>query len=207
MKKIIYILSFMAIGILSSCTKDFEEINTNPAQFLTPDAEPVFSSTVKRTADLMGNNNVDFLWEYSHIINKSGRYNGGNDTYWQQTYVEVLGNLKQLRELYKNNPGYANRIQILNIWECYVYAMMVGTYGPVPYSKALEMTPSVGYDDENSIYASLLTRLKAASDAIVVTGDKFSPDILYGGDLTKWKKFANSLRLRLALTVQLNIPA
>lgn len=207
MKKIIYILSFMAIGMLSSCTKDFEEINTNPAQFLTPDAEPVFSSTVKRTADLMGNNNVDFLWEYTHIINKSGRYNGGNDSYWQQTYVEVLGNLKQLRELYKNNPGYANRIQILNIWECYVYAMMVGTYGPVPYSKALEMTPSVGYDDENSIYASLLSRLKAASDAIVVTGDKFNPDILYGGDLTKWKRFANSLRLRLALTVQLNIPA
>ncbi|WP_316828785.1 SusD/RagB family nutrient-binding outer membrane lipoprotein [Pedobacter miscanthi] len=207
MKKIIYILSFMAIGILSSCTKDFEEINTNPAQFLTPDAEPVFSSTVKRTADLMGNNNVDFLWEYTHIINKSGRYNGGNDSYWQQTYVEVLGNLKQLRELYKNNPGYANRIQIINIWECYVYAMMVGTYGPVPYSAALEMTPSVRYDDENSIYTSLLARLKAASDAIVLTGDKFNPDILYGGDLTKWKKFANSFRLRLALTVRSNIPA
>jgi hypothetical protein len=207
MKKIIYILSFIAIGMLSSCTKDFEEINTNPAQFLTPDAEPVFSSTVKRTADLMGNNNVDFLWEYSHIINKGGRYNGGNDTYWQQTYVEVLGNLKQLKELYKDSPGYANRLQIINIWECYVYAMMVGTYGPIPYSAALEMSPSVKYDDENTIYASLLTRLKAASDAIVVTGDKFNPDILFGGDLTKWKKFANSFRLRLALTVRSNIPA
>jgi hypothetical protein len=207
MKKIIYILSFLAIGILGACTKDFEEINTNPAQFLTPDAEPVFSSTVKRTVDLMAGNNVDFLWEYSHIVNKSGRYGGGNDTYWQQTYVEVLGNLKQLKELYKDNPGYANRLQIVNIWECYVYAMMVGTYGPVPYSAALEMTPSVKYDDENTIYASLLTRLKTASDAIVLTGDKFNPDILYGGDLTKWKKFANSFRLRLALTVQRNIPA
>lgn len=206
MKKIIYILSIASVGLLGSCTKNFEAINTNPAQFVSPDAEPVFSSTVKRTVDLMAGNNVDFLWEYSHIINKSGRYGGGNDTYWQQTYVEVLGNLKQLKELYKDNPGYSNRMQIANIWECYVYYMMVSTYGPVPYSAALEMTPSVKYDDENTIYASLLERLKVSSDGIVLTGDKFSPDILYNGDLTKWKKFANSLRLKLALQIQLNIP-
>ena len=192
-----------------SCTKNFDNLNKNPAQFYSPDPETVFSGAVKNMVETMGNNNVDRLWEYSHIIYKGNRYTTGdeNGSVWQRLYVRVLSNLQQIKVLYKDNPLYTNRLQIAEIWQCYTYAYLVAMYGPVPYSQALNPDiTEIKFDGEAEIYTSLLSRLKIASDAIKLDGDKFSPDIMYGGDLLKWKKFANSLRLRLALRSQLVIP-
>jgi hypothetical protein len=190
-----------------SCTKNFDKLNTNPSQFATPDAESILTGVFKSTVDRLETNNMTWLWEYSHIIEITGRYNTGDDNTWNTMYVNALGNLRQLKKLYGADPAYANRVAIANIWECYVYAYLVGTYGAVPYSQAGTTGNVITYDDENTIYKSLLDRLKQSSDAISLTGDKPTPDAIYGGDLTKWKKFANSLRLRIALRCQRNLPA
>jgi hypothetical protein len=209
MKKIIFLCALLISA--SSCTKNFDNLNTNPSQFASPDPESIMTGVFKATADRFQNNNTTYFWEYSHLIEPSSgqRYNtGGTDSGpWNDLYLKVLGNIRQLKNVYGTNTLYANRVAIANIWECYVYGYLVGTYGPIGYSNAGKASPVVLYDDENTVYASLLSRLKDAAAAINPTGDKPTTDIIYGGDLTKWVKFAHTLRLQLALRCQRNLPA
>jgi len=208
MNKLRYLCVLLIIITASSCTKNFDKLNTNPSQLAVPDMDPVLTQVFKMTADRSENENLVFFWEYTHIIEPTGqRYSAGDDGLWGDFYTIGIGNLRQLRNLYGGNPAFANRVAIVNIWECYLYSYLVATYGPLPYTQAGTAAPYVAYDDENTIYISLLSRLKDAYNAINVNGDKLTTDLIFGGDMTKWKKFANALRLRIALRCQRNVPA
>lgn len=211
MKKKIYIYTCVLLVIVgaSSCTKNFDKLNINPSQLLAPDMEPVLSQVFKTTSDRSETENFNTFWEYGHLIEPTGqRYNAGDDGLWQDFYVTGLGNLRQIKKIYAGNPKYTNRVAIANVWECYLYYYLVSTYGPIPYSKAGLAASHIPYDDETTIYASLLSRLKDASTAISgnLSGDKLAVDMIYGGDLTKWLRFTNSLRLKIALTCQRSNP-
>jgi hypothetical protein len=207
MKKIIYI-AVLLVATTVSCTKKFTEINTNPSSFSSTEPANVLPGVFYTTLNRFALTNIQNLWEYGHLIQQPGRYNQGADANWNDMYVKVLGNTYQLKKLFKDNPAYSNTMAIADIWECYVYAFLVGSYGPCPYTHMGDTSsPFVPYDDENTIYTSLLTRLKADAAAIKTTGgDKFTQDPIYSGDMSKWIKFANTLRLRIALTVQKNLP-
>lgn len=192
-----------------SCTKNFDKINTNPNALATPDIEPVLSYAFKVTADRASIENYNTFWEYGHLIEPTGqRYNAGDDALWGDLYQNVLGNIRQLHRLYDGNPKYTNRMAIAAIWECYAYYYLVSTYGPIPYTHAGSTNQYIPYDDENTVYIALLDKLKAANAAIAANmgGDKLTTDLIYGGDLTKWLHFGNSLRLRIALNCQRNVP-
>jgi hypothetical protein len=208
MKKTIQILIVLLISTTFSCTKNFTELNTDPSRFTTTSPESVLTGVYLNTINKLESNNISFLWEYGHIVDPAGRYLGGDEATWTTMYINVLGNTEQIKKLYQGNPGYTNRMAITDMWECYVFAYLVGTYGPVPYSNAFNTSiTDVEYDDENTIYTSLLARLKADAAAINVNGDKLTTDVIFNGNLTQWIKFANSLRLRIALRVQNNLPA
>ncbi|HVH09246.1 MAG TPA: SusD/RagB family nutrient-binding outer membrane lipoprotein [Gemmatimonadales bacterium] len=88
------------------------------------------------------------------------------------------------------------------IMKSYVFSVMTDAMGDIPYSEALQgsanLTPK--YDSQRGIYTALFADLTKASQEIDPTGIGFATgDIMYGGDMTEWRKFANSLRLRLAL--------
>jgi len=216
MKKTIKYLGVLLVIMVASCTKDFQKINTNPASFVAAEPEAVLPGVMFTTINTFENANVTTLWEFSHWVDPyAERYNANNDGAWTTFYVNVLGNTTQLKKLFLGNPAYTNRMAITDIWECYVYAYMVGTWGPVPYSKAgVTSSSDIEYDSENAIYTSLLTRLTADAAAIKVTGgDGFASDPIYPPSsnpgslqMSRWIKFANSLRLRIALTVQNNLP-
>lgn len=198
----------MLIAIfLQSCQNDWNELNKNPNQLEKPAPELVMNNVFRISIIQMANNNMNYLWPYANQITvSSSRYNTQNDGNWQTLYVNVLGNIAQLKKLYSGDAKYNNRIQIANIWECYIYAYLVGLHGPVPFSESMSSNKTIKYDSENEIYTGLLGRLKKASDEIDLKGDKLSPDPILGGDNLKWKKFANSLRLRIALRCIKNIP-
>jgi hypothetical protein len=209
MKKLIYLLALIAIAF-QSCTKDFEEINQNPAQFNAPAPEAIFTGVMKTSVDLMASHNMSYMWSYSHLLSIEGgtsRYNTGDDNTWNRTFINVLSNNRQIINRYKDKPGFNNRVQMSLIWESYMFAYLVGLYGPIPYSDAFKTDLSaIKFDSENDVYIGLMDRLKKSSDALVIGGDSFKPDVLLAGDILKWKKFANSLRLRLALRCQKNLP-
>jgi hypothetical protein len=206
MKKITYLTVILLVSLMS-CTKNFNKLNTNPNAFSSPDFDPVMSYVFKNTTDQMENDNWGYLWEYGHVVDPYGeRYNAGDNSRWNTYYINVLGNIRQLENLYGNNPGYSNRIAIAHIWECYIYYQLVATYGPIPYTHAGDKTPVILYDDENTVYTSLLSKLKTAASSITLTGDKMTTDLIFNGNLTQWIKFGNALRLKIALQVQKNLP-
>jgi len=79
----------------------------------------------------------------------------------------------------------------------------VDIFGNVPYSQALDITKIAPvYDDAATIYQDLLTRIDAALGNLDATSASFgSADIIYGGDVSKWIKFANSLKLKIGITL------
>ncbi|MEJ2187218.1 MAG: SusD/RagB family nutrient-binding outer membrane lipoprotein, partial [Gemmatimonadota bacterium] len=88
------------------------------------------------------------------------------------------------------------------IMKSYLYSVMTDAMGDIPYSEALKgdsvLHPK--YDSQQSIYTALFADLKTASDEIAPAGIGFSSgDLMYDGDMSEWRKFANSLRLRLAM--------
>lgn len=210
MKNLKYIAICIAALLATSCTKKFDQLNTNPAQLQTPDLEPVMTQVFKTTGDRMGTEAMTYFWDYQQIINAFNydRYSTNDDALWTDFYITGLGNLRQLKKIYGQRAGFKNRLAIIDTWECFLYSYLVGVYGSVPYSKAGLADTHVPYDDENAIYTDILNRLTADYQAYDVTSgtDKLSTDVIFGGDLTKWRKFTNFMRLKLAIRCQRNLP-
>lgn len=202
MRRIIYILLITG-AVITSCKK-ITDINTDPTQFTSVTPEATMNAVFRVTPYVLTPGPVQNLWEVANWTSPGGRYNtfdGG--TLWQQSYVTILQNLEQLIKTYGNDTGFVNRVQIARIYKSFIHSVLVGSYGPIPLSQAnnANYLTSVMFDTEDSVYSSLLTTLKDASSKIntAKTLDKLPYDVIYGGDLLKWKKFANTLRLKIAL--------
>ncbi len=91
-----------------------------------------------------------------------------------------------------------NQLAVARIMKAYFFAQVTDMWGDVPYSDALSGVVTPKYDAQKDIYTDLLKELKEAP-ALFDGGAAVKGDILFEGDATKWKRFANSLRMVLAL--------
>ncbi len=209
MKRSIYIFIVLA-GLLSACTKNFTQKNTDPNQFLSVSPEATIESAVRSLNNQMANYNATKYWDISNQIIVGTRYDVTDGGLWQTAYVSVLENLKQIEVNYGGDTSYNNRVQIARILKCYTYSILAGNYGPIPITQAnnLNNLSSILYESEDSAYSYILTNLKDATSKIKLTGDKLSYDVVYpGGTITNWIKFANTLRLKIALRCMRNMGA
>jgi hypothetical protein len=205
MKK--YFIFIIAVCMLWSCTKNFQQINTDPVSFGTATPETILNNVFKRTNDALAYKNQEMAhWIYLTRIG-GGRYDVSDQGFWQNMYVNVLENIQQIFNQYGNDSVYVNRVQIARIWQSYVYSMLVANYGPIPTTQANNTNnlTTVLFESEDSVYLRILNTLKDAAATINLTKDKLGVDVIYGGDLLKWKKFANTLRLRIALRCMKNL--
>lgn len=209
MKKSLYLFSIVCL--LMSCTKGFEKINADPNNPSVVEPDFLLTSSILRTMNLFGGemNRVVFFNYTHHFSGFQGefqRYNysqSSNNTYWRNMYIQCLQPMNQIELKYANTPSYKNRVTIARIWKAFIFSNAVSIWGGVPKSMALSGDPSIPYEKEEDIYYALLDELKVLANAIDLNGDKYTKDAdkIYGGDLLKWKKFANTLRLRLALRI------
>lgn len=211
MKKYI-IAGFILSVLFISCAKDFNDMNTDPTQFTDATPEGALQGSFRRLNDFMANNNTNRWWDIAHLMNAGSRYNVEDAGLWQNMYVNVLEPINQLKLTYGADTAYGNRIQIARIWECYAYSILVGNYGPVPRSEANDRDhmASIKYDPEDSVYAYILNTLKDAVSKFNLnrTKDKLAYDVIYGtgaSATTNWVKFANTLRLKIALRCYKNL--
>src|SRR5258708_26544001 len=206
-----YIIILMATaGLLFSCTKDFTQKNTDPTQFKTVSPEATIESAVRSLNIQMGNYNTTKYWDISNQVIVNSRYDVTDAGLWQTLYVSVLENLKQIEVNYGSDTTYNNRMQIARILKCYAYSILTGHFGPIPITQAnnLNNLSSILYGSEDSAYSYILTNLKDAASKIKPAGDKLSYDVVYpGGTVTNWIKFANTLRLKIALGCMRNMAA
>lgn len=212
--KNIYTLLLGAVALFATgCSDDFGDMNT-PSDATTT-VEPKFffnkmETQVFRDYQRVINLYGDLYSQYwSNTVNsfESGRYEYNNDWVgrgWEQFYTEILRRSVAIDEMYGENELYQEAIAIKNVWMVYYWSRMTDYYGDMPYFNA-GTGESVPYTSQEEIYRDLFKVLDEAIPKI--TGDAAqyqygsSYDLIYGGDVMKWKRFANSLRLRLAMRV------
>jgi len=209
--------------LLSACTEKLEDMNVDVKNATTTSPESFFGASVLNLARLMGQNfsgpSVDMpvgvglylsqqLTNATHTTEPRYFYDGNTD--WDFVYKSVLRNLYEAEKLLVaeqanggENLEIANKLASIAILKVYTYTVLVDIFGNVPYSQALDVdnvTPV--YDDAESVYLDLIERLNQAIAALDASVASFGDyDLLYNGDVSKWQKFANSLKLRFGLKV------
>ncbi|NTV83268.1 MAG: SusD/RagB family nutrient-binding outer membrane lipoprotein [Bacteroidales bacterium] len=208
----IAVLMSAFLFIFDSCTKNFEEINTDPdnptldksaPDMLLTDAIEVLTDRVHEifTGEEMGNGwvqqhaKVQYTDEDRYIYRTSVV-----NAAWTSLYansgmdVQALYNVGVDRQ-HENYQGVAL------VLKAYIASLITDLWGPVPYTQAWTGSTNLSpaYDDQETIYRDLMVKLEEANALLDPAGDPISGDILYNGDIMKWKKFCNSLKLRLLL--------
>jgi len=221
MKKI-FITILSVFTILASCDVS-DSLNVDQKNPSNVPASGLFANGLRNLFDQMNsaNSNNNVLRLYSQYwaqttypeesqYNQVTRNIGGNN--WNAMYRDVLQDLKGAKELLatSNEDDIENKVAIISIIEVYAYTVLVDYFGDVPYTQALDpLNPSPAYDDAETIYLDLFTKLNAAITALDETGSGFASgqDPVYGGDVSLWKKAANSLKLRMAMRLADSNPA
>ncbi|MEP7258100.1 MAG: SusD/RagB family nutrient-binding outer membrane lipoprotein, partial [Flavitalea sp.] len=209
----VFVLTIMLLG--NSCTKRFEQINTPPF-LLTADVVPpsmLFTNVLKNSIFSMWNG--DIFWEYSNYY-----FDGASGTIFQtrdwsspwDDYTANLINAAAVVRLTAKDTALVNENAMARIWKVWLYQRMTDAYGDIPYFEATLSPDSVNnqpkYDTQRDIYVDMMNELKnavSALDSNSVAGFG-TADILYNGDIKKWARFGNSLRLRLAIRVSIADP-
>ena len=217
MKKIslIYIL-FPVLAF--SCTKDITSLNNNPKSSLSAPSASVFIAGEKSLVDLYTTDNwssapfrlVAQVWsENTFAVESNYQFSTNNAPggWWTSIYTTALSNLAQAKSLYANDVQDPNVLRndliVTDILEVYAYSLLVNTYGNIPYSQALNRTiPFPAYDDAKTVEYDLLTRLDSAIAGLNTGyGSLGAADQIYNGNTIQWKKFAATLKLKLALLI------
>ena len=215
MKNIKYMIVGLALVMIAgACTKDFEEINTNPngpsevtPALLLPAA--IELGMDRLTGVFVGHDMSCWAQHVAKIqYTDEDRYiyrtGVVNDT-WMGFYIESLTDIQDIEMLAMNEDDpHPNYEGIAKIWKAYVFSWLTDIYGDVPYSEALQAAAEESinkpkYDAQSDIYPALVAELKAGVAKLDVTGPSVDGDILLGGDIAAWKKFGNSLALRLLM--------
>ena len=206
---------------ISSCTKEFDDINTNPNSPTTIGAQYLLPSGIESSVDRYWGHrtrferiNIDAAELYVQHFTRN-IYSNEGDNYevspalvannWKGLYNDALLNFQRIiiqsgADGISPNTNYEGVALVMRSW---VFSLLTDMYGAIPYSEALAGTSgspvyTPKYDPMEQVYAGLLNDLKMANEKLAVGGPAIAGDILYSGDILKWKKFANSLRLRLA---------
>jgi hypothetical protein len=206
------LLSGALLLSLGSCKKGLEEINQNPNASQEAQPDYLLAGATKATADTYWgtSNNMDasllFVQHWAKIqYTDPDRYiytNTGFQELWSVGYTKSIVNFNQLIKLAdaQANPNYKGVALVLRSW---VFTLLTDAYGDIPYKQAASidqfLTP--GYDKQKDVYFALLEDLKAAQAALTTSGPAIAGDIIYNNKIGLWKKFANSLRLRIALRI------
>lgn len=203
-KKLILGTALVAAS-LGACTDDFDKTNMNPNKIYTARPEFVFPGVVYNSMKTL--QEMNYRW-FATLAQYNVHWSEQKDTedmnFFEGFYVRSLKDLVKLEDVYVGNEEYANVGNMLMTWKCYLYYIMVTTWGNVPMSEANAkgIQVSYKYDSEEEIYNYLLTTLDEVVKSYNLDGDKITGDPLFGGDIAKWRKFSNSLRLQIALTIQ-----
>lgn len=214
-----FLLAFLVLSFMG-CRKDFDTLVEDPTKPTSVNPEFLFTEAMVRSVsdDIIGIRTEIWnlmVWnqqlaDIRGVATSSDFYNYGaaaSDDIWDRWYVAGLTNIREMIRLTENDPGSVNKLAIARIWRAYLFHRITDLWGDVPYTEALEANsnPSIVnpvYDTQESIYRDLLNELKEAVASIDPELESLgAADPMYKGNLDLWTRFANSLRLRLAIRI------
>jgi len=219
MKKLLINIGLASV-LMAGCTKSFDSVNTDPNR---PDASTFDPNLLLPSAELgyggatTGYNGpilFESMWAQTFASAIFPGYYSGGDKYvqggsffsyqgrtWDAGY-NAASYAYEAQQLVKDKPEWSNLGGVSLIIELLNIQAITDVYGDVPFSQALQAKYGIAlpvYDKQSAIYPAMLAKL----DSVVTTLDasKLAPtnDIIYKGNIAKWKKLGYSLMLKMAM--------
>lgn len=217
MKKIIYKIAgvVLILGILfTSCTKDFTKINTSPnaspealpQQLLTPTLVKTLTYNMLRNRNF-NNELMQVTVDASDAEGKVFRYDfraNWSDYLYSGWFIQ-LTNFKDIYKIASDSGLNYNRsyMGISLVCQAWIYSMLTDTYGDVPFSESNQAKDSITepkFDRQKDIYAGLFKMLDTANTLLTTnTAILAASDPVFRGNVSLWRRFCNSLQLRLLM--------
>ncbi len=218
-------LKYIALGALivvsaNSCTDDFAELNTNPNQ--SPDLDIGFQFA---RAMIQSSDNRFEYWR-SNLIYPTALVQQASQTWWSGNNYTIVdqwtgawwgtyytGYGKNLVDLINRvDPSTdVNTLSAARLWRVHLFQRLTDLYGDAPWFEAgkgfIDQNFTPAYDSQEAIYMDML---KEVTEAVAAFNDSSNPvagDVIFNSDLEKWRKFGNSLRLRLGMRLTKVDPA
>jgi len=217
MKKIY--LSLVAIGfLLVSCTKNFDELNTDPNRPVNINPGVMLGQLQYQFVNSSIGGSYNFTHELMQVTAPRSSPSGGIHRYYINpgaalwtSFYNRMADIEDIIQI-SDKLGEKNYKAIALVYKCWAYSILTDLYGDVPYSEAAKATSGdflPKFDTQKDIYTQILKDLITANDlfddskALTYGGDYvYASNTLSGNKNTgvqRWKRFCNTLRLRLLI--------
>lgn len=223
--KLQYITAIIIVMAFASCTKELDNANKNPTAITADEYDPNLLLT---EVQLMYTGSTDFGAEnwyvkwgeiggfIQHVASTNTAFYsgdkylnnvGGFGVYFDHAYIYQVQPAIELYQLTLNKPQYKNLHQMARIMKALVFERITDIYGDIPYSQAglgyYQRIYTPVYDKQQDIYADLLKEVSEATDSLDESADNATGDVFYYANastqIKKWKRFGNTLLLRMAM--------
>ena len=218
------ITGVIAAVILTACDKGFEEMNVNPNAYTEPSIGPLFTTSIIRTVgtgtadrNRVSIKHVSGAIQYHATLQnfwygEKGIVNSQAGNFFETVYTTHLRNLAVVIDETNGKPDLINQNAMAKIWWIYAIHRCTDAYGDIPYKDAVQGSIKgiykPKYDKQSDIYPWMLQDLEAAINQLDPSKPSFgAPDVVYSGNVAKWKTFGYSLMLRLGMRLTKIDPA
>lgn len=196
--------------LLVSCDKNFDEINTSKTAFVSLDPAFKLNKCIINIMEM--GSRVQQLQISQWLTSPFGSSLAGANYSqfvpsfqafpWESYYPSSVVTTTDIINQTKDDATRTNLYNATRIWKAYTFMILTDTYGDVPYTEAgigyLKQNTKPVYDTQEAIYTDILKELDEAAAALDPTKPAISGEILFAGDVGKWKRFGYSLLLRAA---------
>ena len=215
--KLVISIATAALCMFSCSDEYLENLNTDPSKAATIDPNAQLTTAQLQTYGDLGMVEIYRNYLYGFTQQLMGCWNttnyGGRHTIadsemsriWTSFYTNAIKNLTDAEFRTSGDESNVNINAVTKIYRVYMMSIITDIYGDVPCSDAGQ--GYVGrifnpvYDTQEDIYDSFFKDLAEAVEALDESKDAVTGDLIYNGDISKWRKLANSLRLRFAMRI------
>lgn len=214
MKKIKY-LFLIPLALLCGACSDLTELNQDPTKSTTINPDLVIPN-IEFTQTMGYNNCMRYLiypgafcnyftgpWSLTEYGGKGKKNTSYMERLWTIYYPEIVWDIVALENLTKDKPEYTNQYAMSKVLRVEVFMKLTDYYGDIPYFEAgqgyFEGKLSPKYDKQEDIYNDFFKQLDEAIALFNPELPTATTDLYFGGDVQKWIRFANSLKLRAAM--------
>lgn len=207
----LYLLAVLLLGF-AACDEGFDELNVDKVSPTAVDPAFLLNSAIINTS----HTNLVLVYEIGivqQIISpNSGVLTGANynqdnrlatAAHWQRIYRSVIRNTRDVIDRTQDLPERSNLLNMARILQAYNFLVLTDSYGDIPYFEGgkgyTEQISFPVYDAQATIYTDLIKELREAATALDASKRIETADVLYGGNIEKWKKFAYSTLLRIGM--------
>lgn len=211
-------VSVFFVSMVFSCDKGFDDLNTSKTGATKIDPAIILNDAI---INISNNTLIYEIGIVQQIITPfSGVLTGANynqdnrnatDNNWDKYYIDVIRNTRDVIALTEGLPERENLKNMARILQAFSFMVLTDSYGAVPYTNGGNGYYSEvffpEYDSQESIYPKIISELEQATSGLNTSGKTETGEILYGGDIDKWRKFGNSLLLRAGMRLSKVDPA